>query len=274
MASQAQIDQYRDEGYFIVDDLVDPGQLDALATAAERVADKVRTGAVVDDPAGIRTGGPGQEPQFVCGLIAPEFAAPEFATYLGSQGLARYLKPFIGDDLRLGWVHLCAVRGPYSCHWHRDTGGNRGDGGYDKEMALLASYRRHFMKWHTALVDDPYLWIVPGSQRRYRTDLEYKCMADGQSDLPGARQIVLRQGQTAFWNGNSIHRGFKPADMGDRMTLMGALIDHRAPYDASEKGDQPWLMADSIRAALPPRAQRYYDNWRSLAVPRLAGGAA
>ena len=58
--------------------------------------------------------------------------------------------------------------------------------------------------------------------------------------------------------------------MKDRSTLMGALIDHRSEYEESEKGDQRWLLADNVRGNLPPRTRRYYDNWRSLAEPRLA----
>ncbi len=84
--------------------------------------------------------------------------------------------------------------------------------------------------------------------------------------------MVLKRGQTIFWNGNSIHRGWKPEGVGERSTLMGALIDHRSEYEASEKGDSRWLLADNIRDLLPERTRDYYDNWRSLAAPRLAGG--
>ncbi|MDP6701668.1 MAG: hypothetical protein QGH25_18600, partial [Candidatus Latescibacteria bacterium] len=58
-----------------------------------------------------------------------------------------------------------------------------------------------------------------------------------------------------------------------RWTVMCALIDHRTAYDANgEKSDHQWLMADNIRAALPERTRRYYDNWRALAEPRMAAG--
>ena len=67
------VEQYRDRGYFIVDDAVEPDLLDLLEAAARRVVDNIRSGAVVDDEAGMRTGGEGVEPQFVSGLIAPEF---------------------------------------------------------------------------------------------------------------------------------------------------------------------------------------------------------
>jgi hypothetical protein len=272
MASQEQIDQYHDQGYFIVDDALEPELLDELAVAARRAAAKVRSGEVIDDEEGIRTGGEGNDPEFVEGLLAPEFGEPAFAEYLGGEPLARYLRPFLGEEQRLGWVTLCCVRSDYQGAWHRDLGGTDRGASYEVEMELLARYRKNFMKWHLALVDDPCLWIVPGSQRRYRTERECQVLtSDSQGEIPGAQQIVLKQGQTMFWNGNSIHRGWKPEEVGERSTLMGALINHRAEYEASEKGDKRWMLADNIRDRLPERAKRYYDNWRSLAEPRMAG---
>ena len=272
MASQEQVEQYRDQGYFIAADAVAPELLEQLEAAARRVVARVRSGDVVDDEAGVGTGGPGAEPQFISGIIAPEFDEPAFARYLDAAALARYLKPFLGEELRLGWVHLCAIEGPYEIGWHRDIGGNERDGSYEVEMGILERHRKYLMKWHTALVDDPCLWIVPGSQRRYRTERERQCMIEGgRGDIPGALQIELRRGQTIFWNGNTVHRGLKPQDMGERLTLMGALVDHRSQYDPGEKGDHRWLLAENIRPSLPPQARRYYDNWRALAAERMAG---
>ena len=271
MASQEQVDQYRDQGYFVVDDAVEGDMLDELAAAATRVVAKVRSGEVVDDEEGMGSGGEGKDPDFVTGLIAPEFGEPVFAEYLGSEGVARYLRPFIGEELRLGWVNLCAAPNDYRGAWHRDMGGKERDATYEEEMALLASYRKNFMKWHLALVDDPCLWIVPGSQRRYRTEREHEVLVnDRQGDIPGALQMELQRGQTIFWNGNSIHRGWKPEGMGARSTLMGGLINHQTEYHDGEKGDQRWLLADNIGPSLPPKTRRYYDNWRSLAQPRMA----
>ena len=263
--------QYRDQGYFIVDNVVDPQLLDLLEAAAWRVVEKIRSGAVVDDDSGVRTGGEGVEPQFVSGLIAPEFGEPLFAEYLGSEELVRYVRPMLGDELRLGWVLLCAIAEDYHIGWHRDVGPSNRDNSYEKEMALLKTYRKHMVKWHMALVDDPCLWIVPGSQKRYRTEREHHCMLqEPRGEIPGALRVDLERGQTIFWDGNTIHRGLKPEGMGDRLSLMGGLIDHRAEYDDSEKGDQQWMLAENLRPSLPEPTRQYYDNWRTLAEPRMA----
>jgi hypothetical protein len=274
MTTQDPVAQYVDQGYFIVDDAVEPPMLEALTAAASRVVAKVRSGEVVDDADGIRTDGEGAEPGFISGLIAPEFGEPVFAQYLGSEALARYLRPFLGDELRMGWVHLCAIAGKYHGGWHRDLGDDIRHGTYEQEMEVLSRFRKHLIKWHMALVDDPCLWIVPGSQRRYRTDEEHRCLTvDRQAEIPEALRIELRRGQTIFWNGNSIHRGKKPDSMAERATLMGGLIDHRSVYESGEKGDLPWMLADNIRDSLPDRTRRYYDNWRSLAEPRMAAAS-
>ena len=73
-------------------------------------------------------------------------------------------------------MHLCVISGDYQCGWHRDVGPANRDNTYEKEMEMLGTYRKHMVKWHMALVDDPSLWIVPGSQKRYRTEREHQCM--------------------------------------------------------------------------------------------------
>ena len=69
-------------------------------------------------------------------------------------------------------VHLCAIAGDYQCGWHRDIAGHDRDGSYEVEMEILRRYRRNQIKWHLPLLDDPCLWVVPGSQSRYRTEAE------------------------------------------------------------------------------------------------------
>ena len=132
MATPRHLQEYHERGYTIVDELVPLDLLQRLVDAARRAAEKVRSGAVVDDPGGfVGTGGPGVEPDFISGVMAPEFGEPSFAEYLGSQPLAACMQQFIGPHRRLGWVHLCAMRGAYDGSWHRqstphqtDTGGS------------------------------------------------------------------------------------------------------------------------------------------------------
>ena len=180
------------------------------------------------------------------------------------------MRPFLGEELRLGWVTVFAIQGGgYQCGWHRDFGAEERDGSYEVEMEILGRYRKNLLKWHTALVDDPCLWIVPGSQRRYRTDGERAVLISnkGVGDIPGAKQIKLKRGQTIFWNGNTIHRGVMPAGMQERLTLCGSLVKHQAD-DPPETLDERfrWRLADNMRAALPEKIRLYYDRWKRLQV--------
>jgi len=162
MTTPRHLHEYQERGFTIVDDLMPPGLLERLVPAARRAAEKVRTGAVIDDAEKVRlgTGGAGVEPDFISGVMAPEFGEPSFAEYLGSEPLAASLEQFLGPDRRLGWVRLCAIRDSYDGAWHRDTGGRGSDDSYDSEMEVLRSFRSNFLKWHTALIDDPCLVVV------------------------------------------------------------------------------------------------------------------
>ena len=270
MASKEQIQQYNDQGYFIADDAVVPDMLPTLTEATRRVADKVRSGEVVDNTDQVDTGGEGKNPVVIMGVMAPEFGEPIFAEYLASETVGRYVQPFLGEELRLGWVTVFAIQGSdYQCGWHRDFGAEERDSSYEVEMAILSRYRKNLLKWHTALVDDPCLWIVPGSQRRYRTDHEREVLISnkGVGDIPGAKQIKLKRGQTIFWNGNTIHRGAMPAGMEERLTLCGCLVKHQE-NDPPETLDERfrWCLADNVRDVLPEKMRLYYDRWRRLQI--------
>ena len=267
MATEQQLEQYRTEGYFIADDGVAPEMLEELREALGRCERKVRAGAVVDDSERIRLDGdPVEALSHIRALLAPEFGEPVFAEYLESAPVLRCVNPLLGEELRLGWVSALVVDDrPYWTGWHRDIGREERDGSYEVEMEILGRYRKNLVKWHLALIDDPCLWLVPGSHRRYRTGEEREFLVGGAAgELSTGKQILLKQGQTIFWTGNTIHRGLMPEGVKRRMTLTAGL----ARYDA---GDPPeelderyrWMLADAVGDSLPAGTRRFYDNWRA-----------
>ena len=172
---------YREDGYFIVDDAVYPEMLEELRQAMRRVADKVRSGAVVEHADRIETNGEGSEPRIVSGLMAPEYGEAVFSEYLVSEPVQKYARLIVGDRQRLGWiVGFASVKiAGYDCGWHRDTGGkDRGLDG-EEEMEVLRTHRKNMVKFHLALEHDPCLWIVPGSHARLRTAEELEELAGG-----------------------------------------------------------------------------------------------
>ena len=264
MPTDEQLNQYRDQGFMIADDAVEPGMLDALEAAARRVRDKVRSGEV--DIKSVRADG--GEPQVIWGLMAPDFGEPVFADYLISSALMDYVHNFLGEELRLGAVSLfCnANQSTYDTGWHRDMSGRERDADEQQELELLGTHRKDFRKWHLALVDDPCLWVVPGSQRRSRTDLEREVLIDRRhDDLPEQLAIELKRGQTVFWNGNIIHRGRAPERVDERLSLVAHLSRYRAdelPGEVDER--ERWLLADNVRQALPEPMLVLYDRWLAL----------
>ena len=112
----------------------------------------------------------------------------------------KYVRPFFGDQLRLGWVACWATDREYSVGWHRDVGNEERDGSYDVEMEILRRYRKYQIKWHLPMIDDSCLWYVPGSQRRYRTDAEREVLINNPDggEIDGALQVTVKRGQTAI----------------------------------------------------------------------------
>lgn len=268
MAYEEQVKQYYEDGYCIADDAVDSEMLGPLEAAARRTVAKVQSGEVVANMEEISAGGPGDNTRDILGLIAPEFGEPLFAEYLGSQAIEKYMHELLGPQLRLGWIAIFVIPGPeeYDTGWHRDFSHEERDGSEEVEMEILGRHRKDVIKWHMALVDDACLWLVPGSQKRYRTDEEREALINEHFvELPDAVQIVLKKGQTVFWNGNTIHRGCASEGMPERLAMMGALCKHQDtdPHQQVEERYR-WRMADNIRDRLPPKTQLYYDRWRSL----------
>ncbi len=117
-------------------------------------------------------------------------------------------------------------------------------------MALLNKPKTNF-RWQPALIDDPCLWLVPWSQSRYRTDEE----RDRHRDLPGMENVVLKRGQTLFWDGNTIYRGKLPPGGKERLVLAGGLCK----YDPDEPKLDPdnrfqWRVAENRTCPAKPGA--------------------
>ncbi len=254
--------QYRKQGFFVVDDAVDPDMLDPLLEATIRAKQKVRAGEV--DLYTHRSAD--REPWAIRGLFAPEMNEPIFADYLMSDPVMKYVRPFLGTQLQLGGVLIFTnpYQADYGFGWHRDFGRNERDGSYQVEMKILNRPQRS-LKWHLALVDDYCLQIVPGSHKRYRTPHERRCLLEERhDDIPGQYAVPLKAGQTAFWSGNLIHRGVMKKDV-ERLTLAGSWNMYTQGGEPTETDERlKWMLADNVREFLPKEMRPLYDRWRAL----------
>lgn len=256
-------EQYQTEGYFIVDDAVAPAMVGPLLAASRRVKEKVRSGVVDLYTHWAKPG----EPWAIRGLFGPEFGEPIFMDYLMSKPIMDYVEPFLGRELRLGGGVLIFTNphdADYGFGWHRDLGKDARDGSEEVEMEIL-NRPLLSLKWHLALVDDDCLQLMPGSNRRYRTPFERECLlVTRNADIPRQKVIRLKAGQTAFWHGNTIHRGCMMKDV-ERMTLAGSWRK-QTEGDPMEETDPrlKWMLAENVRGFLPEAMRPMYDRWRAL----------
>ena len=264
MPTSEQIEQYRQQGYYVTEDAVDLAMLSELLAASRRAKEKVRSGAVdvythwaTDDKT---------EPWAIRGLLAPEFAEPVFAEYLLSDPVMAHVRASLEGDLRLGSILI--FTNPYhqdfGFGWHRDFGKLARNGTEEEELEILSRPLKS-LKWHLALLPDECLQIVPGSQKRYRTEIEHRCLTETkQDDIPGQLIVRLEPGQAAFWNGYAIHRGVMQKDV-ERLTIAAHWVRHYDDDDPEEIDPRfKWRLTDSVRANLPSPLLPFYDRWRAL----------
>ena len=253
-ATDAQVQEYKERGYFVADDAAAPDMVDRLEAATRRALAANRKTPETEDGRALGE------------TINPALGEPAFSEYMESPALLDYVHRAIGEQLRLGWVSVFAQSPPYDCGWHRDTGGQDRDIGGEAELEFLSRYRKNLFRWHLALVDDPCLWLVPSSHNRTRTEVEKDVLTNRRfDDLEGQVNVTLRRGQTVFWNGSLFHRARTPEGMTERMTLHSGLIKH-------EDGDVPeewesqfaWRLVDGVREGLSGQVQVWFDRWRAL----------
>ena len=265
MPTPLQVARYKDQGYFIAEDAVDPDMMPELVAAARRVKRKVRSGEV-DVFTHRKTDDKNSEPWAIRGLLAPEFEEPIFSEYLLSEPVMHYVHHFLGPELRLGSITIFTNPHDkdFGFGWHRDIDKKKRDVTREQELEILNQPAQTF-KWHLALIDDECLQVVPESQRRYRTAHERECLINTRhEDIPGQQAIDLKAGQTAFWNGNIIHRGVMRKDV-ERLTLASSWAKHEEGEEPAETDHRfKWRLSEKVRDNLPSAMQPYYDRWRAL----------
>ena len=250
--------EFSGQGYSIVDDAFASALVDRLEAAARNVWNKVRCGEV-----DVANNGP--EAGAIFGLLAPEFGEPVFGEHFIAPTLTPYVEAFLGPELRLGYVHLRNAAGSYDTGWHRDVGDSSRDLPYEEEMNLLSGPMTE-LRWQLALIDDPCLWLVPHSQRRYRTDEEREALVVNRyMDIAEMENLMLKRGQTLFWDGNTIHRGILPPALNERLVLAGGLCKYHRDEPLMDLDERfRWRMADNIGLALPDKVRLWWGRWLSL----------
>jgi ectoine hydroxylase-related dioxygenase (phytanoyl-CoA dioxygenase family) len=259
MLSKAQVRQFVEEGYVIVDEAVEPRLLEPLRAAAGRVTEKTRSGAWPHRRAA------GDDIWGVSHLMHPDLGEPVFAEYMASEPVLGVASTLLGPALRLSLVNMLvnpATR-DFAIGWHRDL--IRQELPPEEEAAILARHQDG-VQWNTALYDEACLLIVPASHRRAATPAERDVQFRRPMDpMPGEMAVTLKAGQGVYYNSQLLHRGIYPA--GQRRETLHACL-HRYPsaeiHPLHYKAVQ-WLETPGFRDTLPARLLPLYDNWLAFA---------
>ena len=123
------------------------------------------------------------------------------------------------DDLTLELYNmLVRPDRDFALRWHRDD--IPPEVSAEQEIERLKEPMMH-AQWNLALYDDSSLVVVPGSQKRARTDMERN--ADPyEDDMPGQKIVKMSPGDILFYNNNILHRGVYDCHA-ERMTLHGTM---------------------------------------------------
>jgi len=120
---------------------------------------------------------------------------------------------------------FCAQAGvDYRQGWHRDLMQIPDE---EIDSAWFSDAHLHnYVQVNLALGVDRCLWLVPGSHRRPFDAAERALFGDSQKmapldagELEQGKQIVLQPGEAAFYNNNSVHRGYAGVLSNRRITI-------------------------------------------------------
>ncbi|GJE93606.1 hypothetical protein PsYK624_097660 [Phanerochaete sordida] len=208
---------YDTQGFVVIPDLIPPAQFPELFAAAERATARTREGAWPHR----RTVGR-QFPPFdesgtpdvwgVQHIMHPALGERAFAEWYTSDALLRTACELMGcgkKELQMELFNMLVnpERADFALRWHRDD--VREDATEDEEREALGKWH-YGVQWNTALLEDSCLFVVPGSHAvprtpEQRTHSSTLAAPKDPMDMPGAIRVVLKPGETAFYNSNILH---------------------------------------------------------------------
>ncbi len=211
-------DQFLEEGYMIVRQVIPPRKLADLRRAYELLVERQKSiwarERGPDDPPGGVWETSAQPRLMLSGradqIDAQTASAVEIWLHENMQGVSSQL---------LGVEDACVTEMMLMCNpvrdhdtddhrgWHRDF--------YPPHAAPLQGYTDdilengpRYVQWNLPLYDDNVLWVVPGSHNRFNTPEENATMdEDARKPLPGAIQTHLAAGDGAVYILPLLHWG-------------------------------------------------------------------
>ena len=252
-------DQFLEEGYVILRQVIPPHQMADLRRAYELLVERqkaiwARERGPDDPPGGVWE--TNAQPRLNLGALAGHIdaqtvSAVEIWLHENTQGVSSRLLG-VEDAAVTEMMLMCnPVRDHETADhrgWHRDF--------YPPHTAPLQGYNEdilengpRYVQWNLPLYDDSVLWVVPGSHVRFNTDAENAALnKDASTPLPGAIQTHLAAGDGVAYILPLMHWGSRyNANM--RRTIHGGFSEFTTYKDL------PYL------EHLSPASQASFKRW-------------
>ena len=293
-------DQFLEEGYLILRQVIPPDDLKDLRASCESLLDQqkvqwVRDRDSEDPPLGEweKSAQPRVMVDQIAGQInVASMKAIEIWNHENVHGVSSDLLGVDNASLT-EMMMMCSPIKDYgsSGHrgWLRDV--------YPPFSAPIQAYvddivenGPRYVQWNIPLYDDNVLWVIPGSHRRLNTDDENELLSHGAArPFSGGLQADLKAGDGVVYITPILHWGsYYNATM--RRTLHGGFSLHTKTHDLSYaefmnhdvyEAFQEWnersirtqnLTEDALRSAINGDTRKYYDALEHLHPGRLEKG--
>ena len=229
LISDAQVEQYREEGYFITEPMWDAAQLGAVAAEFDRLWDEFIAAAEASgDPRRIEIA---RYRPFIGQAHTRSAVLAEFVKspiYL--EACARLIGP--NADL---YYNQCVIKPPERGRhfgWHQDSG-------YTTTEPL--EYVTCWTAVSRTFIENGCIWVLPGSHRQgvwphHHNEVERSTDAE-VADESGALPVEMEPGQVAIFSSLLLHKS-GPNTSGE--IRRGYVPQYHVPNVKMVKTGQPW----------------------------------
>jgi ectoine hydroxylase-related dioxygenase (phytanoyl-CoA dioxygenase family) len=265
MLTEGQLQQFCEDGYVVVKNVIPESKLQEYREAYERMVEKVRTNAnpetyntrliksISDSSASSDDPRIDMECWGCDFLLHPDLYEPAFTDYLNNEKLLSSLSSILGNDLRISG--LKAIWSPvsidYDLKWHRDGA----------KHIYSNDGTQPFIQFNTALYRDESFRLIPGSHRRPLTEQEDAECGTSVALLPGELICILEPGDAMFMHAAVLHRGKAPAST-KRRTLH--YIIARSDFHVGTKRlfqFKGWYETLRLDEKLAPTAKKLFERF-------------
>ena len=210
-AQPIQIDpeQFLDDGFVILKNVVPPERLDELRASFETLVDRQQAiwARDRDDPGSFAYVAKQPRLAFQTVIDAATANTVEFCLHENTLGVSRQALGTRDVGLKQ-MILLCNPEAAYGPDlWHRDVShGPTNNAPLAGLQADMLANGPGSVQWNIPLYDDDVLWIVPGSHRRLNTAREnQELLNDPRAPLSSCMQVRLKAGDGVMYINTILH---------------------------------------------------------------------